>query len=621
MTLQYQTDGEFTANERYNARQLDSEVIGLNDGRIAYVWKSQDTNLDDGGVESYSGDGDGEAIKAIIRNADGSVSVSEFIVNSSSSDNQSQPAITQLENGRIVFTWLTNETDIAEGGDGAITAIKAKVYNANGTVFRDEFVVNSSAASQQDNPNVTALADGGFVMTWRTFANGGQSDVAARIYGANGLPVGNEFAIQTNSTDSQDVPDITALKNGGFAVSWASEATPGDADGTGVAVSVFDKNGNMAAAGEVAANTGTTGAQDEPRITALANGKFVVAWETTDAVTTSNGIDVAGRIFNADGTPATAELQFNATTVGDQTAPVVSALENGWFVVIWESGNNVIGQVFDDNGVAQGDEFQVNTLTSGQQVEPDVATMSDGQIVISWTTRDATGTSDNSQFAIESAVIDIFNQQTGDGTQNTINGVAIKDVIDGLGGADTLRGLGGDDVLNGDAGNDKLFGGGGSDTLNGDAGKDVLNGGGASDIMRGGSGNDLLIGSNGNDRLFGDTGRDVLNGGNGRDIMKGGVGNDKLFGDRGNDKLTGQGGRDHFGFSKRDGRDTITDFRDRQDKIDLKGFNFKTKQQALNHFKEIGGQNNDKVGFHSNGTHIVINGVDLKDISGSDILI
>ena len=63
--------------------------------------------------------------------------------------------------------------------------------------------------------------------------------------------------------------------------------------------------------------------------------------------------------------------------------------------------------------------------------------------------------------------------------------------------------------------------------------------------------------------MAGQGGRDVLFGGSGDDTLNGGAGNDWLVGGEGNDTITGDAG---------DGRDTITDFTDGEDMIDLSAF-------------------------------------------------
>jgi serralysin len=117
-----------------------------------------------------------------------------------------------------------------------------------------------------------------------------------------------------------------------------------------------------------------------------------------------------------------------------------------------------------------------------------------------------------------------------------------------------------------------VWGGAGPDTLYGDSGDDVLDGG---------IGRDALYGGNGNDKLFGGADADVLNGGDGADRISGGAGDDIL---------TGGSGNDVFVFAELGGRDSVTDFRRGQDKIDLSGLDADTRTAAVDSFHWIGNQ-------------------------------
>ena len=46
------------------------------------------------------------------------------------------------------------------------------MFAADGTRVGTELLVNTATASSQDSPQITALANGGFVVTWQTTANG-----------------------------------------------------------------------------------------------------------------------------------------------------------------------------------------------------------------------------------------------------------------------------------------------------------------------------------------------------------------------------------------------------------------------------------------------------------------
>jgi Ca2+-binding RTX toxin-like protein len=116
--------------------------------------------------------------------------------------------------------------------------------------------------------------------------------------------------------------------------------------------------------------------------------------------------------------------------------------------------------------------------------------------------------------------------------------------------------------------------------VNATASNDDLIGTAGNDVITGLAGNDRLTGLTGNDQLVGDLGADTLDGNENDDRLLGGIGNDQLHGGSGNDRLDGGKGRDTllggsdrdlFVLRRRDGRDTIRDFRDRQDRLVLSG--------------------------------------------------
>jgi Ca2+-binding RTX toxin-like protein len=165
----------------------------------------------------------------------------------------------------------------------------------------------------------------------------------------------------------------------------------------------------------------------------------------------------------------------------------------------------------------------------------------------------------------------------GDGDDN-LSGNAANDLVYGGDGADILNGGQGADALHGDGDNDTLIGLGGADTLYGGDGDDNLNGNAANDTVYGDAGNDIIEGGQGADNLFGGDGDDVISGAVGFDTLFGGIGDDELNGNAGNDVLNGglgddllRGGTgaDTFEFLAGDGHDTIRDFGNNVDPIQL----------------------------------------------------
>jgi Ca2+-binding RTX toxin-like protein len=113
-------------------------------------------------------------------------------------------------------------------------------------------------------------------------------------------------------------------------------------------------------------------------------------------------------------------------------------------------------------------------------------------------------------------------------------------------------------------------------TINGSAGNDTLMGGNKDDEIIAHSGGDIVNALNGND---------ILEGGSGADTLVGGTGKDWIDGGKGVDLLTGNAGKDTFVYASGYGKDTITDFVNGIDQIDIsdwKGFkNFEDVKDHL----------------------------------------
>ena len=149
---------------------------------------------------------------------------------------------------------------------------------------------------------------------------------------------------------------------------------------------------------------------------------------------------------------------------------------------------------------------------------------------------------------------------SGSLSNNTLHGGKGDDSLRKDAGDDVLKGGQGENLLYGGLGNDTLHGGKGDDSLFGDAGDDFLKGGQGENLLYGGLGNDTLHGGKGDDSLFGDAGDDFLKGGQGENLLYGGLGNDTLHGGEGEDLF----------ILRNDGSvDSILDFEQGQDKIEL----------------------------------------------------
>jgi Ca2+-binding RTX toxin-like protein len=112
---------------------------------------------------SLEGISDPADIRGQIYDADGQSVGSEFLINQDTYYNQAMPIVTADPQGGFVVTWFSSS--LFEG-DGSSSAIKARIYNGDGTPASNEFLVNQIGEGQQSAPAVTYLASGDLVFAW-----------------------------------------------------------------------------------------------------------------------------------------------------------------------------------------------------------------------------------------------------------------------------------------------------------------------------------------------------------------------------------------------------------------------------------------------------------------------
>ena len=365
---------ELRVNSLTALDQNQPAIAGLAGGGFVAVWRSRS------GDDSFSG------IRAQIFDVYGTKVGTEFLVNTRTLVDQLQPAVTSLATGGFVVTWADGST---EGGDVDLLGIKAQIFDASGAKVGAEFLVNTQTAGSQSQPVIAALSSGGFVASW---SDGSSSNIKAQLFDAAGAPVGGELLVNTQTANSQSQPAITALATGGFVVSW-TDASGGGGDNSGQAVKaqIFDPAGTRVGA-EFLVNSAVTGDQSAPSLAALASGGFVAAWADQNGDGSSYGIKA--QIFDASGAKVGIELLANSRTLNAQTEASVVALASGGFVVSWRdvsglggdaSGAAIRAQKFDASGIRIGTELLVNGATLNDQIDPSVAALTSGGFVVGWT--------------------------------------------------------------------------------------------------------------------------------------------------------------------------------------------------------------------------------------------
>ena len=412
---------EFLVNTETLGPERLPAITYLSSGGFVISWQGEDSSQD--------------GIKAQIFDASGAEVGSEFVINTATLNDQRFVTITSLASGGFVASWADGS---GQGGDASDSGIKAQVFNASGAKVGSEILVNTTTTSDKGRPSITSLASGGFVVSWEDFSGQGgdasNTGIKAQLFNALGAKVGSEFLVNTETLGAQADPAITSLASGGFVVSWADGSGQGaDASGFGIKAQIFNASGARVGP-EFLVNTTSLNAQNQPSITSLASGGFVVSW--TDA--SGQGADasesaIRAQVFDASGTKLGTEFLVNTTTLGSQTNSTVTALSSGGFVVSWTdysghggdaSDSGIKAQVFDASGAKVGSELLVNSETLSFQGTPTITSLASGGFVVSWT--DASGQGgDASGFGIKARIFSVDESQP----KNDFNGDGRSDIL------------------------------------------------------------------------------------------------------------------------------------------------------------------------------------------------
>ncbi|MFM9967368.1 MAG: putative Ig domain-containing protein, partial [Burkholderiales bacterium] len=427
--------------------QNDPSITALNDGGYVVTWSSADQDGSNYGVYAQRFDASGKAVGVDTR------------VNTTTLDAQDESNVAALPDGGYIVTWHSMSQD------GNLTDIYAQRYDATGAAIGSETRINSTRAGSQSQARIIALLDGSYVVTWHSQNQDGSGyGVYAQRYDANGAAAGAETRVNTYSAGDQFYPKFAALVDGGYLVAWMSNGQ--DGSGMGVYTQRYSANGSTVG-GETRINVTTSNDQGYPAVSALKTGGYVVTW---GSIGQDGGVvGVYGRIYDSSGAPVTGEIQINSTTAGAQQNSSVSTLPDGGFIVAWEadgqdgSGFGVYAQRFNSNGVAVGSETRVNTNTALNQHDPWVTTLTDGGYVVAWYSvgqdgsaggiyaqrYDANGNTSVTQLSLDSLGLLTWSGTTG----ARLFGSSGSDTITGGSGADILYGGAGDDILVVTAGN------------------------------------------------------------------------------------------------------------------------------------------------------------------------
>ena len=463
---------EFRINQASTVdNEGDSDIVALPDGGFLVIYHDRDFN-DLGGsnirLERFDATGAPVAENSVVVSDSGSATFPNFA------------------NPRGAASSATSVMVVYDKIEAGISGVFFKIYNPTTDTYGAETALLTGGTTQ--NGDVAVLTNGNYVaVAERT---DGDDLLTYRIMNSAGANVlGATFVIGTNTNAESDFePSVTALTGGGFAIVWTNT----DLVDSDIVYRIYDAAGVQTGSGLIT-NGSATNNNNEPVVTGLADGSFIIAYDNDEAnVGTVAHIAASGVQLG--------ELQFT----GSVTQLAITSLADGRFAVTYQDLGDIHMEILDTRDNANSGVYTPNSQSIGT-VGDDVFTANadqnfgyDGNDTIN----DGGGL--NSIYGGDGDdTITIFSVDPlevadgGSGTNlligssmsnGTIYNLALGTVANGLAIQQTLNfqnvvGSNADESFVGTVGNNILSGGGGDDSINGAAGIDTMVGGAGNDTF------------------------------------------------------------------------------------------------------------------------------------------
>ena len=377
-------DGSSTGPVMLNTAPLNTYLNGydttaLGDGTFLVTWASNNNgNL---GIYAQRLSAQGVAMGDPVQLASGAT----YTVMSSSDSILSVTALNDA--GAYAVAW------IGKDGTSSYSSIFAQSFNADGTPLSAVAQLDGVASAHDLAPQIATLADGGYIVSWSINSGG----IYVQRFDDTGVAVGNTVPLAVSGSSGNASPQVTVLDNGSYVVTWQGYTT-GDYH---IYVQQFDATGNGTTPVMLDATTGTSNSYENlPQITALANGGYVVTWSGYNYSGSNYNNSTYVQQFDATGSRVggivVLDGSSNANNGGSYTYPYVAALADGGYAITWMEYDNTNGyynykvyvQQFSAGGSKVGATVQLdaphNSTSNDRDQFPRITALGDGGYAVTW---------------------------------------------------------------------------------------------------------------------------------------------------------------------------------------------------------------------------------------------
>ncbi len=233
------------------------------------------------------------------------------------------PRVARNAAGDTVVVWSDLEGNRVDG----------RLVSPSGQPLGEVFQINEVESPFFGPPKVGMDGSGRFFVVW-SVSDGSQSDVKGRRFGSSAQPLGPELLVNTFSPGSQTSPDVSMLAGGEAVVTWRSWNQAGS--GAGIFAQRYDAAGDTAG-DESQIHTSEIPAEGIPRIAGRTGTGWIVVWDRADFLDSDAPGDILAQRIAMDGSLLGAETLISEQSSLTERQPSVAVTDDGSFVIAWRS--------------------------------------------------------------------------------------------------------------------------------------------------------------------------------------------------------------------------------------------------------------------------------------------
>ncbi len=315
------------AADRVNA-DFSPSVINIGDsGEFAVAWQAKDAQgMSIIQLQKFGSNGQ----------KSGDAMTLEVPESSLTSQNNKPPTLTAIESdGGFVASWTGTFSNSSFNN-----AVLIQKFDNNGSPTTNAPVMLQTNQAGGDNqPVVAGLTNGEFAVAWQGSNSANGHNIFVQTFFANGTASSSQ-PLQLDINDVPAVnadnsnPQLLALADGGFVVAWQGKDSPSNHGDSSIYLQQFDSNGSSSGLAQVMleANGMTNGNDSRPQLAPLGNqGDYLVSWQGQDR----SGVEgVFSQKIQADGTPAVTEINRLVAQPGESVH--ASSSDSGTLYLIHE---------------------------------------------------------------------------------------------------------------------------------------------------------------------------------------------------------------------------------------------------------------------------------------------